>query len=348
MTNKIKIMLISDPTKFGLTDVFYGYKHALDQIRVPFEAFPWHHFVDFYPNETCIRILHSKILTKESGFTHAMFIGGLSVPPFILSSLYGIKSVIVGTEDPHTCTPNLDKLHLLDYYFTNEISLADSPKFKNVYYCPTAANPGACAKIPTDKLEDQYKSDILFLGAIYPNRKKMLEAIIPFVKKNNLTFKICGHANYIPKSSPLWPYVTDFRTIPHDETVKYYNGAKVSLNFFRDIGWNPKTNTQKNPHNKSKFAAHSLNPRSYELGLCGAFQLLEDTRKEARTVFSETEVGFFKDEKELVSNLEYYLIGEGKDKRDQMALNAHNKVFSRHTYVHRLLSIMQVLEKPNS
>lgn len=345
MPKKIKIMLVSDPTKFGLTDVYYGYKHALTKMDIPFEAFPWHHFADFYPNEMCIRIIHSKVLTKDSGFTHVLFIGGLSVPPFILSSLYDIKRIIVGTEDPHTSTPNLDKLHLLDYYFTNELTLAESPKFKNVFYCPTAANPEACSKIPIDKIEDQYKSDILFLGAVYPNRKNMLEAIIPFVVKNKLTFKICGHANFISKSSPLWKYVTDFRTIPHDETVKYYNGAKVSLNFFRDIGWNPSTNTKKNPHNKFKFEGQSLNPRSYELGLCGAFQLLEDTRKEARTVFSEKDVGFFKNESDLVNQLEYYLVGEGVSKREQMAQSAHNKVFSRHTYVHRLLSIMKILEK---
>jgi spore maturation protein CgeB len=340
-----KILLVSDPTKFGLTDVFYGYRFALEKLKIKHDSFPWHHYTDFFSPEICLHMLHSSALLTDRAFTHIMFIGGLNVPQNILSSLYDKKSIVVATEDPHTTKPNLDKLHLMDYYFSNELTIPEVLKSDKIHYCGTAANPNACSKLGPNQISEKYQSDVCFLGALYPNREKMLTAIIPFIKKHNLSFKICGHANFLSKNSPLHEYVFDFRTIPHEETVKYYNGAKVNLNFFRDVTWNPKTNNKKNPHKLRSVKAESLNPRAYELGLCGAFQLLEDTRSEARKVFTEDEVGFFSNPEQLVEKLEYYLVGEGVGKRDSMAINSFKKVVGNHTYTHRLLSILKVIEK---
>jgi spore maturation protein CgeB len=193
-------------------------------------------------------------------------------------------------------------------------------------------------------LEDKYKSDILFLGAMYPNRQELLEAIVPLVKKYKLNFKICGHVQYMPKKSPLWEFVFDARTIPHKETVKYYNGANAVLNILRDINWNPRTKNKKNPFNKDKFGAESLNPRAYEVPLCQAFMLLEDTRPEAREIFTDKEVGFFSDKDSLIKQLHYFLIGPGKNRREEMAFQAYENIAAHHTYVNRLLYIKSVIE----
>lgn len=340
----MKIYLVSDATKFALTDIYNGYQNALKNLKIPFEVFPYHNVRDFFADPLCMRLIHSDILQKDKGITHAMFIGGLNIPDYLFESLYHVKSVVVATEDPHSSSPNIDRLDKIDYYFTNERSIASSGKFKNVYYCPTAGCPEECGKFPLEALDPKYHSDILFLGALYPNRRKLLEAVIPFVKRNKLSFKICGHVQYMPKSSPLWEYVFDARTIPHDETVKYYNGAKVVLNMLRDVTWNPRTKSGKNPLNRGRFKAESLNPRAYEVPLCQAFMLLEDTRPEARDVFTEKEVGFFSDEKELVNRLSYFLNGKGNDKRENMAFEAYKKVSLNHTYLRRFLSIKDIIE----
>lgn len=341
----MKIYLVSDATKFALTDIYAGYQNALKNLKIPFEVFPYHNVREFFADPLCMHLIHSDILQKDKGITHAMFIGGLSIPDYIFESLYHVKSVVVSTEDPHSFDPNKNRLGKIDYYFTNERSIAKLGKFKNVYYCPTAGCSEECGKFPIQALDKKYHSDILFLGALYPNRRKLLEAIIPFVKRNKLSFKICGHVQYMPKSSPLWEYVFDARTVPHDETVKYYNGAKIVLNMLRDVTWNPRTKSGKNPLNRGRFKAESLNPRAYEVPLCQAFMLLEDTRPEARDIFTEKEVGFFSDESELVSRLNYFLNGKGKDKREEMAFAAYKKVSLNHTYLRRFLSIKNVLEK---
>lgn len=341
----MKILVVSDATQFALTDVYNGYINALKQLQIPFEAHPYHHFRGLCSDATCFHRIHSIALTKEREFTHIMFIGGLNIPDYIFDSLYHLKLIIIATEDPHTFDPLRNKLNKIDYYFSNERSIGESKKYKNTYYCPTAGDTQECGRIPRDFLDEKYVSDILFLGAIYPNRRKLLESIIPFVEKHNINFKICGHVHYIPKKSPLWKYVFDARTIPHMETVKYYNGAKIVLNILRDITWNPRTRTKKNPLNRRKFSAESLNPRAYEVPLCQSFMLLEDTRKEAHEIFTEKEVGFFSNEKSLEERLNYFLLGKGVSKRDDMIIKAYNKVSSKHTYLFRTLFIKKILEQ---
>jgi spore maturation protein CgeB len=342
---KLKFLLIADSTHFALTDVYYGYRYALDKLKIPFESFPWHHMRELIVDKQCYHTMHSTALIKEKGFTHILFIGGLNIPDFLFDNLYHIKSVVVSTEDPHSFDPMKHRLGKIDYYFTNERSIANSSKFHNVYYCPTAGSTHECGRVPTEYIEDKYKSDILFLGAMYPNRVKFLESIIPLVKRHKLDFKICGHTHYMPKNSPLQEFVFESGTIPHNETVKYYNGAKVVLNMFRDTKWNPRTKTKKNPYNRSRFTAESMNPRAYEVPLCQSFMLMEDLRPEAREVYTEDEVAFFSDEKSLQKQLRYYLVGKGKEKREKMAFNAYRKAAENHTYIHRLQSIKEILEE---
>ena len=341
----MKILVVSDATKFALTDVYNGYTHALEQLKIPYESHPYHHFRGICSDSTCFHRIHSIALTKQKEFTHIMFIGGLNVPDYIFDSLYHIKSIVVATEDPHSFDPLKHKLQKIDYYFSNERSVGESDKFKNTYYCPTAGDSQECGRIPRDFIDDRYKSDILFLGAIYPNRRKLLESIIPFVKKHKLSFKICGHVHYMPKNSPLWEYVFDARTIPHMETVKYYNGAQIVLNMLRDTTWNPRSKTGKNPYNRGKFVAESLNPRAYEVPLCQSFMLLEDTRAEAREVFTNKEVGFFSNEESLKRRLRYFLFGPGKLKMDSMITKAYNKVSTYHTYLRRMLYIKSIIDQ---
>jgi spore maturation protein CgeB len=232
----------------------------------------------------------------------------------------------------------------IDYYFSNERTLGNDPKLKKAYYSPTAACSFECGRLPIQQLPEQYHSDILFLGALYPNRVTLLEKLIPLVKKYKLNFKICGHVGYMDKKSPLWEYVYDARTIPHSETISYYNGAKIVLNILRDIEWNSHDNTQENPL-KVAVKAESLNPRAYEVPLCQSFMLIDDCRAEAREIFTENEVGFFSDGNSLVKAAKYFLIGPGKDVREKMAINAYKKVAENHTYTNRMLYIKSILEK---
>lgn len=344
MRPDLNILIVSDFAKFALTDVFNGYITALQALDIKYEFFPMHNIREFFANDKCLALMHSTAIRKDKKFTHVIFIGGLNIPRYILESLYDVKSIIISTEDPHTCSPLLENLDVIDYYFSNERTIGLSNTFENTYYCPTAGDTQHCGYIPEDQLEERYKSDVLFLGAMYPNRAKILEKALPFIKENNINLKLCGHMMYMPEDSPLWEYVDRAETIKHDETVKYYNGAKIVLNMFRDIKWNPRTNNEENPHNKSEYPAESMNPRCYEVPLCQSFLMTDGVRPEVQDVFSEDEVAIFNSGSDLSEKLEYYLMGPGKDKRKQMAMRAFFKVSTKHTYTHRLKSIIDILD----
>jgi len=316
----------------------------MKSLNIQHEAFPYHESKELLSLKVSYHLIHSTAVIKDNKFTHAMFIGGLNIPPFIYNNLYNVKSVIIATEDPHTSTPLLNNLDKIDHYFSNERIIGNDPKYKNVHYCPTAACPTECGRLPLDHLPEKYHSDILFLGALYPNRVKLLESLVPLVKRHKLNFKICGHVGYMDKKSPLWKYVFDARTIPHTETISYYNGAKIVLNILRDVKWNSHDNSLKNPL-KGSPKAESLNPRAYEVPLCQGFMLMDDCRAEAREVFSEDEIGLFSDGESLVKAVRYFLIGKGKKLREQMAMKAYKKVAENHTYSHRMLYIKSILEK---
>jgi spore maturation protein CgeB len=113
----------------------------------------------------------------------------------------------------------------------------------------------------------------------------------------------------------------------------------------RDTTWNPRTKSGKNPHNRGKFSADSLNPRAYEVPLCQSFMLLEDTRIEAREVFTDNEVGFFSNEESLNERLHYFLYGKGKAQIDNMIIKAYNKISNKHTYLHRMLYVKNIIEQ---
>jgi len=341
--NHIKIYLVSDAMKFALTDVFHGYANALKDLGIPHECFPYHLFRDVLADPIAYHVIHSTALMESKKFTHVMFIGGLNVPDFILESLHGIKSIVVSTEDPHSFDPMKNRIDKISYYFTNERSIARSSRWPNIHYCPTAACVHECGKLHPDSIEDKYRSDILFLGALYPNRRRILEEALPYIESQKLRLKICGHIAYMPKSDPLSKYVFDARTIPHVETVKYYNGAKAVVNILRDVHWNPRTKSKKNPYNRSRFAAESLNPRAYEVPLCGSLMLLDETRSEAREVFTDKEVAFFSDAPNLVEAIRKHVVEADPEHVEDMKQAAYMKVLQSHTYLHRMKHILEVI-----
>lgn len=349
----MKILLVSDIAQFALTDVYYGYLHAFQKLGVDVVGFPLHHFVNHHKENMCLSMVHSQALIKANQYTHVFFIGGLSIPPEFLESFPGIKVGVISTEDPHSFDPLRDRLSFMDYYFTNERSVVSSENNPKVHYCPTAADHTVCGSVPRAHLDSKYLCDILFLGAIYPNRRKFLEGIIPWVKENNLHLKIIGHPQYVPKESPIWNFVSpenydprtgSIITIPHEETVKYYNGAKVSLNFFRDVTWSPARADQKNDLNKNNIVAESMNPRAYEVPLCGGFLMMEDTRKEAREFYKEDQVSFFTNVSSLKKQLKKYLLGENSEQlREAMTQRAFMRVTTHGTYMIRAKEILRII-----
>lgn len=193
-----------------------------------------------------------------------------------------------------------------------------------VHYLPTACEPLVHAPISLTPDEmARWGSDVSFVGAGYHNRQQT------FASLANYPFKIWGTE---------WPNCKPFdrllqeegRRLKPDEYVRIFNASKINLNLHSSTerdGVDPK--------------GDFLNPRTFELASCGAFQLV-DPRTLLGEVFTPgTDIATFETTEELKSRIDYFLSHE--DERHAIAQAGRATVHRNHTYQHRLREMLSVI-----
>ena len=338
----MKLLLVSDSTNFSTYDVYLGYVDAFKRLGVDFVAFDLHEFNRHHLSTISLALLHSMALIKNNGITHVLFVGGCSIPKEVIESFWSVVRVgIIATDDPHSSGFTLRSIENLDWYFTNERALTGD----KIHYVPTAASVSHCGRIAN--VHERYKSDIIFVGSVYPNLVKFFEAVTPFCISHGINLKIVGHIDYVPADSIIrrWCVDSQSRTVPHDETLRWYSGAKAAINLHRDPTWHPETDKE-NPYNLASAVPESLNPRAYELALCGCFQLLDDSRAEARDYFDCREVGFFSDPESFCRAVTMSIIDDDSHAlRKRMIERAAIKVQRTGTYDVRAKKIIDIINQ---
>lgn len=193
----------------------------------------------------------------------------------------------------------------------------------NGLYLPMAALPAFHKQEILSSVEQsRFGSELSFMGAGYPNRR------MAFRQLTNFDFKIWGTEW---DSEPiLEPFVQmkGARISPED-CVKIYNGSKINLNLHSSVHTN-------------KLVTHGdfVNPRTFELASCAAFQLV-DERTLLAELFNKNELITFSSMEELLDMIPYYL--ENDAKRGEIALAAQKRVITEHTYHHRMQSLIDFI-----
>src|SRR5690606_6643142 len=90
-----------------------------------------------------------------------------------------------------------------------------------------------------------------------------------------------------------------------EETANYYNGAKIVINLHRSI-----QDDSINANSSTKIPALSVNPRTFEIAGCGAFQLTDLRQETAQLYTLDTEIGTYTSHDELANKVNYYLRNE--------------------------------------
>lgn len=339
----MRILLVADTHSFSTVDVYNGYCNAMRQLNINFDFFPTHEWLKLYSKDITIDLLISKILSKADDFTHVLFVNGLEIPEYVYRSKYDKKFGIIATDDPHSSIPNIEKAHNFDYYFSNEKTCADTNMvYGKTCYLPTAATN--TIKMPNGELPDEYKSDVCFIGSVYPNRAKILEEIGKYCEEKSLKFNLRGHLQLIRHDSPLHLYGKQ-ESVPNWKTMWYYMGARVCINLFRPPWWSPRVKfPQENPWLfKTGRDNYSLNPRSYEIAIAKTLQITED-RPERWDVFGGN-VMTADTPKEWVETLDYALNDLNKDKHDEMVEACYEKVLKNHTYLNRVATLINFIKE---
>ena len=197
---------------------------------------------------------------------------------------------------------------------------------RNAHYLPCAAHPPVHHPVTiTPEDRNIYGSDISFMGAGYHNRHQM------FLKLLEFDFKIWGQDWNM--ASPLSRIIQrNGERISSDEYVKIFSASKINLNLHSSP-----THEGVNPH------GDFVNPRTFELAACQAFQLV-DTRSLLPPLFDiGKEIITFANADELREKIKYYL--DRPNERQEIAQRAYQRVIAEHTYTHRMEAMLEEVAK---
>ena len=193
-----------------------------------------------------------------------------------------------------------------------------------VSYLPLAADPAIHQPIDLTPHEQQeLGADVSFLGAGYHNRRELL----PFLLGKEWTFKLWG--NEWDGAERLAPVLQrNGSRIDTSTSVKIFNATSVNVNLhsYTGVGFDPD--------------GDSVNPRTFELASCGAFQVI-DQRALLPELFDASMMAIVKRPEELVSAVRKYW--QEPEQRRAMAEQSRKHVARSHTYTHRMQSLLSTL-----
>jgi spore maturation protein CgeB len=195
---------------------------------------------------------------------------------------------------------------------------------QNVHYLPMGCDPGIHRPLVLSQEEkNRWGSPISFVGAGYHNRCQM------FASLASHPFKIWG--TEWPTCRPFTDMVQEQgRRLTPEEYVMIFNSTEINLNL----------------HSSSERDGVDpygdfINPRTFELAACGAFQLA-DRRTLMPEVFEEDkEIVLFSDINEMKDKIHYYLAHP--EERIRIAEAGRRRALAEHTYAHRVKSMMSII-----
>jgi spore maturation protein CgeB len=202
--------------------------------------------------------------------------------------------------------------------FFDELYAVGQP---NVLYLPLAAQPDFHKSIELTSVEQRkFGSNISFMGAGYPNRR------IAFRELVNHNFKIWGtewEGDHV-----LEPLVQlKGARISSEDCVKIFNATKINLNLHSSI-----------QAEELVTFGDFINPRTFELAACGAFQLV-DKRSLLPEAFEEDELATFSNMDELIEKIEYYTTNPNEC--EEIAKKSRERVLKDHTYLKRMRTLIE-------
>jgi spore maturation protein CgeB len=193
-----------------------------------------------------------------------------------------------------------------------------------VHYLPTACDPFFHVPVELSKEDrERWGSPISFVGAGYHNR------VQTFATMANYPFKIWG--SEWPNGKPFDRLVQEeSRRINPEEYIKIFNATDVNLNLH--------SSSERDGVDPS---GDFVNPRTFELAACGAFQLCDERQLLPEIMEVGKEIITFSSREEMIAKMEYYLAHP--EERRQVCERARARVIKDHSYERRLEQMLSTI-----
>lgn len=186
----------------------------------------------------------------------------------------------------------------------------------NALYLPMAADPAVHRPLELSPVERRtYGAEVSFMGAGYPNRR------VAFARLLDFGLGIFG-SDWDGDAALAGRLRLGGRRITPEEAVRIFNAATINLNLHSSVF-----------PQELVPAGDFVNPRTFELAMCGAFQLVSD-RALLPELFAEDELARFASMEELREKLAYFLAHP--EARAGYAARARARALAGHTYGHRM------------
>ena len=202
--------------------------------------------------------------------------------------------------------------------FFEELEAIGQP---NALYLPLAALPDFHRPAELSSVEKRkFGSDVSFMGAGYPNRR------IAFRELVGHDLKIWGtewEGDHV-----LMPLVQmGGARVSSEDCVKIFNATTINLNLHSSV-----------QAKELVTGGDFINPRTFELAACGAFQLV-DRRTLMTDAFADDELATFGSMDELKEKITYFL--EHPEQRESFIRKGRERVLREHTYQARMQTLLE-------
>ncbi|MCY9668272.1 DUF3880 domain-containing protein [Paenibacillus alginolyticus] len=187
--------------------------------------------------------------------------------------LMGIRTAIWFADDPYFTDHTASLAPHYDYVFTHELSclaLYREIGCQQVHYLPLAVNTSVYKPM---HVAPEYRS---LAGSLWDQLR---------------------HYSLLEQGIKL-------QWIPIEESVKYYNGAKIVMNVHR-LSYDETYNK-----NSKNLPGHSINPRTYEISACGTLQITDYRHDLDQYYTPGHDIETFDSAEELIQKMQHYLIHE--------------------------------------
>ena len=235
----------------------------------------------------------------------------------------GVLTVLWTTDPPRGCMPHLRVAPHYDRIFcqgSEFVELLRERGTDSARWLPVGCDPASHHPVEvTDEEVRLFGGDVVFVGSWYPERAALFERLCAY------DLAVWGPGwEMLPKDSAVRRHLRGAHTTPADWR-KIYSASRIVLaTHYHDP--------------TGSYPVYQASPRVFEALACGAFVLC-DRQRDVLALFRDGEhLVCFSDGDDLVEKVRYYLAHE--EERQAIARQGRAEVLSRHTYVHRIETLL--------